>query len=150
MSSHEASFQLPLPPEKTSNCCQAIVNDCISDLDMFSCAESFQFGFSWPVRERQSDYGDPGMSRITRRQYLVWSIKEYVRGKVTMLRNASADAARYRSLGLNIGHWSWSVNLGTLTIGLESRTLNHGTLNLGSMIIDFNCLQLASATSITT
>lgn len=71
MSRHEESFQIPLSPEQAKALCgQAIASLSLpiqSDLGYgFSCAETFQFGFTWPVTMTVIiDHGDPGMSRIT-------------------------------------------------------------------------------------
>lgn len=69
MSRHEESFQIPVPPQQA----KAICGDAISSLGLpvtdlgygFSCAESFQFGFTWPVTMSLIiDQGEPGMSQI--------------------------------------------------------------------------------------
>ena len=94
MSRHEETFQIPLPPERAKPICgQAIasMNLPYSDLGYgYSCAESFQFGFSWPVTMNVIiDRGDPGMSRITigGNNFGFGPIqKSHVRGKVIMLR----------------------------------------------------------------
>lgn len=70
MSRHEDSFQIPLPPEQAKALCgHAIVSLGLtikSDLGYgLICAETFQFGFTWPVTLTVVvDYGDTGMSRI--------------------------------------------------------------------------------------
>lgn len=70
MSRHEETFQIPLPPEQA----KAICGHAISSLNLpatdlgygYSCAESFQFGFTWPVTMSVIiNYGEPGMSSIT-------------------------------------------------------------------------------------
>ena len=54
MSRHEDSFQIPLPPEQAKSlCAEAIASlglPVTADLGHgFACAESFQFGFTWPA-----------------------------------------------------------------------------------------------------
>ena len=71
MSRHEDSFQIPLPPEQAKGLCgEAIASlglPVTADLGHgFACAESFQFGFTWPATiQVLINYGDTGMSRIT-------------------------------------------------------------------------------------
>lgn len=71
MSSHEDSFQVPVPPEQAKAfCAQAITSLGLTingDTGYgLVCAEKFQFGFTWPVTMNVIvNYGDPGMSRIT-------------------------------------------------------------------------------------
>lgn len=94
MSSHEETFQIPLPPEQAKPICgQAIASMNLPSSDLgygYSCAESFEFGFSWPVTMNVViDYGDPGMSRITigGTNFGFGPIqKSHVRGKVITLR----------------------------------------------------------------
>ena len=94
MSRHEETFQIPLPPEQAKGLCgQAIasLNLPYSDLGYgYSCAESFQFGFTWPVTVTLIiDHGEPGQSRITvsGSNFGFGPIqKSHVRGKVVSLR----------------------------------------------------------------
>ena len=71
MSSHEDSFQVPVPPEQAKAlCAQAIASLGLTingDTGYgFVCAEKFQIGLTWPVTLNVIiNYGDPGMSRIT-------------------------------------------------------------------------------------
>jgi hypothetical protein len=71
MSSHQDSFQIPLPPEQAKAlCAQAITSLGLpikADLGYgLVCGESFQFGFTWPVTMNvQINNGDAGMSLIT-------------------------------------------------------------------------------------
>jgi hypothetical protein len=71
MSSHEDSFQVPVPPAQAKAlCAQAIASLGLTingDTGYgFVCAEKFQFGLTWPVTMNVIvNYGDPGMSRIT-------------------------------------------------------------------------------------
>jgi hypothetical protein len=71
MSRHEDSFQIPLPPEQAKRLCGEAITSLglpiTADLGHgFACAESFQFGFTWPATiQVLIDYGDAGMSRIT-------------------------------------------------------------------------------------
>ena len=94
MSSHEETFQLPLPPEQAKAVCGHAINSLnlpSSDLGYgYSCAESFQFGFTWPVTLNVIiDRGDAGTSRITigGTNFGFGPIqKSHVRGKVILLR----------------------------------------------------------------
>ena len=94
MSRHEETFQIPLPPAQAKAVCGhaiASLNLPSSDLGYgYSCAESFQFGFTWPVTLNVIiDYGDPGMSRITigGTNFGFGPIQSsHVRGKVISLR----------------------------------------------------------------
>ena len=94
MSRHEESFQIPLPPEHAKALCgQAIVSLGLPCSDLgygYSCAESFQFGFTWPVTMNVIiDHGDPGMSRVTicGSNFGFGPIQSsHVHGKVTTLR----------------------------------------------------------------
>ncbi len=94
MSQHEETFQIPLPPEQAKAVCgRAIASMNLPSSDLgygYSCAESFQFGFSWPVTMNVViDHGDPGMSRITigGTNFGFGPIqKSHVRGKVITLR----------------------------------------------------------------
>jgi hypothetical protein len=70
MSRYEDSFQIPLPPEQAKRLCgEAIASLGLPATDLghgFACAESFQFGFTWPATMQVLiNYGDTGMSRIT-------------------------------------------------------------------------------------
>ncbi|MDX6610903.1 MAG: hypothetical protein QOD75_89 [Blastocatellia bacterium] len=71
MSSHQDSFQIPVPPEHAKAlCAQAITSlglPITGDLGYaLVCGESFKFGFTWPVTMNvQIDRGDGSMSRIT-------------------------------------------------------------------------------------
>jgi hypothetical protein len=71
MSRHEDSFQVPLPPEQAKSLCAEAITSLglpiTTDLGYgFACAESLQFGFTWPVTiQVVINYGDTGMSRIT-------------------------------------------------------------------------------------
>lgn len=53
MSSHEETFPLPLPPDQAKNLCgHALVSLGLPLNDLgygYSTAETFQFGFTWPV-----------------------------------------------------------------------------------------------------
>ena len=94
MSSHEETFQIPLPPEQAKAVCGHAINSLnlpSSDLGYgYSCSESFQFGFTWPVTLNVIiDRGDPGTSRITigGTNFGFGPIqKSHVRGKVILLR----------------------------------------------------------------
>jgi hypothetical protein len=94
MSRHEETFQIPLPPEQAKAVCGRAINSLnlpSSDLGYgFSCAESFQFGFTWPVTMSVIiDNGDPGMSKITIgvTNFGFGPIqKSHVRGKAITLR----------------------------------------------------------------
>jgi hypothetical protein len=95
MSRHEESFQIPLPPEQAKFLCgHAIASLGLPYTDLgygYSCAESFQFGFSWPVTMNVIiDHGDAaGMSRITigGTNFGFGPIQSsHVRGKVISLR----------------------------------------------------------------
>lgn len=104
MSRHEESFQIPLPPPKAKALCgQAIVSLGLPCSDLgygYSCAESFQFGFTWPVTMNLIiDHGDPGMSRITigGSNFGFGPIQSsHVRGKVTALRQRIEQMAAQR------------------------------------------------------
>ena len=70
MSRHEEKFQIPLPPDQAKAVCgHAIASMNLPATDLgygYSCAESFQFGFTCPVTMGvKVDHGDPGMSSIT-------------------------------------------------------------------------------------
>jgi hypothetical protein len=71
MSTHEDSFQVPLPPDQAKAlCAQAITSLGLAiknDLGYgLICGESFQFGFTWPVTMNvMINHGDGGMSRIS-------------------------------------------------------------------------------------
>jgi hypothetical protein len=71
MSRHEDSFQIPFPPERAKALCGEAIKSLglpiTADLGHgLVCAESFEFGFSWPATMQVLiNYGDPGMSRIT-------------------------------------------------------------------------------------
>lgn len=94
MSRHEESFQIPLPPEQAKNLCgHAIASLGLKYSDLgygYSCAENFEFGFTWPVTMNVIvDHGDAGASRITigGSNFGFGPIQSsHVRGKVTALR----------------------------------------------------------------
>lgn len=103
MSKHEETFQIPLPPEQAKAVCGHAIGSLnlpYSDLGYgYSCAESFQFGFSWPVTMSVIiDHGDAGMSRITigGTNFGFGPIqKSHVRGKVTLLRQRIEQMAAH-------------------------------------------------------
>lgn len=94
MSRHEESFQIPLPPEHAKTLCGQVIASLglpFSDLGYgYSCAETFKFGFTWPVTMSVIiNYGDQGMSRITigGTNFGFGPIQSsHVRGKVLALR----------------------------------------------------------------
>ena len=102
MSRHEETFQIPLPPPQAKAVCgQAIASLNLPRSDLgygYSCAESFQFGFTWPVTMNVViDYGDPGMSRITigGTNFGFGPIQSsHVRGKVITLRQRIEQLAQ--------------------------------------------------------
>lgn len=71
MSSHEDSFQIPLPPEQAKALCAHAIGSLglamKGDLGYgWVCGESFEFGFTWPVTMNvYINAGDQGMTRIT-------------------------------------------------------------------------------------
>ena len=95
MSRHEESFQIPVPPEQAKAICRNAITSLglpMRDLGYgFTGAESFQFGFTWPVTiSLIIDHGDPGMShiRIGGTNFGFGPIQSnHVRGKVLALRH---------------------------------------------------------------
>jgi hypothetical protein len=71
MSRHEDSFQIPFPPDRAKALCAEAIKSLglpiTADLGHgLVCAESFEFGFSWPATMQVLiNYGDTGLSRIT-------------------------------------------------------------------------------------